>query len=145
MKMYFGGTPLKSMNIRHFEMNTNDCTAVPSDLQAGVTCVSKGQKITGTGKCFAFASYGRMPTNLIMPIPTVINVIGVASVDYPIKQEIGYSNMVDANFSGTTTIAKAMISGVEYPISVVVENNTIKLICDQTINLEVFYGKDEHV
>lgn len=145
MKMYLGGTPLKSMNIRHFEMDTNSATITPSDMQAGATCFAKGQKMTGTGKCFAFASYGRMPTNLVMPIPNVINVIWVASVDYPIKHEIGYTNMVDTNFSGTTTIAKVTISGVEYPISVVVENNMIKLICDKTINLEVFYGKDEHV
>lgn len=45
MKMYYGGTPIKSLNVKHYEMSTSDATVQPSDLQSGVTCYARGQKL----------------------------------------------------------------------------------------------------
>lgn len=145
MKMYYNGTPIKSMNIKHYELNTNDCTAIPSDLQSGVTCVSKGQKITGTGKAFSFASYGRWKTNYPNVIPTMINTIQIGSIDYPIRMVVAMTEMPSLNFSSSQNIAEVIIDGVTYPIIVSVENNVLTVTCDQTIDIELFMGRDEYV
>ena len=85
MKMFYGNTPVKSLNIRHYEMNTNDCDMIASDLQAGKKAVATGQKITGTGKSFEFASYGGWMTNLPLAIPSMINAIQIGSNNYFVR------------------------------------------------------------
>lgn len=145
MKMFYGNTPVKSLNINHFEMNTNDCTAIPSDLQAGITCVSKGKKITGTGKCFEFANYGAVFTNIPDFVPTPINVIEIASVEYPIKSLVAFSGMKNMDFSTEQVIGIATIDGVEYPITVKVDGVILTLKCDKEISLQVFVGKDRYL
>ena len=141
----YGNVPVKSMNIHSYELSTNDCTAIPSDLQAGVTCVSKGKKITGTGKCFSFASYGRWMTNESDFIPAVINVIQIGSTDYPIRMIVPTANMVHYDFTIEQDIAEVVIDGATYPITVSVQDGEILITCEKTINLELFMGKDEHV
>ena len=32
MKMYLGKTPIKGLNVKHFEMDTNDCDMIASDM-----------------------------------------------------------------------------------------------------------------
>lgn len=142
MKMIYGGVPVNSMKIKHYEMDTNSATVQPSDLQAGVTCFAKGRKITGTGKCFEFANYGRMSTNLPMFIPNGINVIQIASVEYPIKSLISFSVVTNVDFSTPQVIGKINIDGSDTDITLTIEGNILTLTCSNMIYLEVFYGKD---
>ena len=145
MKMYYGNVPIESMNIKHYEMDTNDCTMVPSDLQAGVTGVARGKKIVGTGKCFEFASYGAMETNLPDIIPNNINVIEISSIYYPIQITIPLSEMKNMDFSTELKVADVIVDGEAYPLTVLASNNELNISCDKTIKLEVFYGKDNYV
>lgn len=145
MKMIYNGTPMKSLNIKHYEVSTNDCTAIPSDLQAGVTCVSKGKKITGTGKSFSFASYGGWKTNESDFIPTVINTVQIGSLDYPVRMVI---SMTDTHFCDFTTpqeIAEITIDGTTYPITLSVQNGEFLVACEKTVNIQLFIGKDEYI
>ena len=145
MKMFYGGAPVKSMKVKHYEMNTNDCSAIPSDLQAGVTCVSKGQKITGTGKSFEFAKYGTMYSNFPIPVDNVINIIEISSTVYPIVMNDTLFNINHLDFSVLQTIGAVIVDGVNYPLSAVVENNILTIVCDKSISLEVFCGKDNYI
>lgn len=141
MKLMLGNTPVKKMMIHN---DTQDATAVASDLQAGVTCYAKGQKVTGTGKCFSFAWYGMMETNDSWYIPSDINIIEVASTLYPVRLNIELSSLKNTDFS-RATVATINIDNVEYNIDVVVLDNELTLECEQTVRLQVFYGKDEYV
>lgn len=145
MKMMYNGTEIKSLNIKHYEMNTNSATVQPSDLQAGVTCFGRGKKITGTGKSFEFAQYGGVITNADRFVPSGINVIEVSSVDYPVKSNITLESMKNVDFSTEKNIATVIIDGSEYVLTVSVNSNVLKINCDKTINLQVFYGKDNYV
>lgn len=145
MKMMYGNTPVKSLNVHHFEMDTNDATLISSDLQAGVTAYARGQKITGTGKSFEFATYGGATTNSPDYVPTTINVIEISSLDYPIKSSILLNNMKDIDFSIEQTIGFVVIENIEYPITVKVDGVFLTLGCEKTIALEVFYGKDNYI
>lgn len=49
MKLCLGSTPVKSLNIRKLDVDTNDATIVASDMQSGSIAYAKGQKVTGTG------------------------------------------------------------------------------------------------
>ena len=141
----YGNTPVKSLNINYFEQNTNDATLVPSDLQAGVTAYAKGQKVTGTGKCFEFASYGTWMTNAPLVVPTIINAIQIGSADYPVRTIVPVYNTTQLDFSISQTIAEVVIDNVIYPISVSVQNGMLTVSCEHTIDIELFYGKDRHI
>ena len=145
MKLCLGSTPVKSLNIRKLDVDTNDATIVASDMQSGSIAYAKGQKVTGTGKAFAFASYGNQQTNLAIPVPSAINAIEISSLDYPVQMLVALSDMKDVDFSTENTIANAVINGVTYPITVQVTDSKLTINCSQSVNLEVFYGKDEHV
>ena len=145
MKMIYGGTPVKKVNISHYEMNTNDCTATPSDLQAGVTCVSKGRKITGTGKAFSFAMYGTWLTNESTFVPMNINTIQISSTDYPVRMTAPMNIVRSYDFSTSQEVAEVIIDNVAYPMYVSVQDGKLLVSCEKTINIELFYGKDEYV
>lgn len=49
MKLCLGSTPIKSLNIRKLDVDTNDATIVASDMQTSSVAYAKGQKVTGTG------------------------------------------------------------------------------------------------
>jgi hypothetical protein len=132
------------MNIHSYELSTNDCTAIPSDLQAGVTCVAKGKKITGTGKSFEFATYGALETNSMDYVPTTINVIEIASIEYPIKSSIALNKITDIDFSTEQNIGTVVVDSIEYPITVSIENSILTLNCEKTIWLQVFLGRDNY-
>ena len=130
MKMIYGGVPVNSLNVHHFEMDTNSATVQPSDLQAGVTCFARGQKITGTGKCFEFANYGRMSTNLPMYVPSEINVIEVASTEHSIKSSISFSNMTNVDFSIPQVVGQINVDGSDVDIVATIESNFLTPNCN---------------
>lgn len=144
MKMYYGNVPIKSMNVHHFEMDTNDATLNESDLQTGITAYARGRKVTGTGKCFEFASYGNYTTNRYMPIPTTINVIEVTSLQYPVQALIAFADMETIDFAVDQTIGNIVIDNIVYPLILSANNGMFKISCEKTVNLEVFYGKDNY-
>lgn len=145
MKMFYGSTPIKSMRTHIFDIDSSDATMIASDLQAGVTGYSKGKKITGTGKTFEFASYGRQKTNTMIPLPTNINIIEIACIDYPIQLSIALIDMKNIDFSTEQTIGSVIINGANYPITAKVEYNMLTIACSETVWLQVFYGKDNYV
>jgi hypothetical protein len=118
---------------------------VASDLQAGKTAVARGQKIVGTGKSFEFAQYGYFETNFPMPVPSDINVIEIASVNNPIQLTTILSNMKNIDFTTETVVARAIIDGEFYDISVLYNQNMLSVLCEKDISLQVFYGKDNYV
>lgn len=142
MKLMLGGTPVKKMMIHN---DTMDATMVASDMQAGVTAYANGQKITGTGKSFSFAMYGSMFTNEPVIIPSTINIIEIASTSYPIQLKIELSKMKNVDFSTIQSAATVVVNGTQYDIAVNVVNGELNISCDQTIKIQVFYGKDEYV
>lgn len=144
MKMMYGNVPFKGLKVKSFGVDTNDCTMVASDLQAGVTAVARGKKITGTGKSFEFAQYGRTSLNFPIVIPANINVIELASTEYPVRMLYSVNNIKDIDFSSKQDIAKIIIDNEEYTISLVINNNMMTISCDKSISLEVFYGKDNY-
>lgn len=144
MKMYLGKTPIKSLNIKHYEMDTNSATMVPSDLQAGVTAFAKGKKVTGTGKSFEFAYYGAIETNQAQYIPTDINVVEITSLFYPIQHAIALSDMKITDFTVAQTVGNVIVDGITYGITVQALNNFLTVSCEQTIKLQIFYGKDNY-
>lgn len=142
MKLMLGGTPVKKMMIHN---DTQDATMVASDMQAGVTAYANGQKVIGTGKSFEFANYGDLDTNLNRFIPGDINVIQITSMDYPIKSNIALQSVKNVDFSTEQTVATILINNVEYNLLVSVKSNMLKISCDKTVTLQVFYGKDNYV
>lgn len=145
MKLVYGNTPVKSLNINYFEQNTNDCDMIASDLQSGKTAVARGEKITGTGKSFEFAFYGRGMTNIPLIIPALINVIYIGSTTYPIKTIVSVFDTTLLDFSMPQTIAEIDIDGTKYPLTVSVQHNMLTIACEHTIDIELFYGKDRYV
>lgn len=142
MKLYLGDTPVKAL---YSHTDSDDATIVASDMQSGMTAYAKGRKVTGTGKAFAFAVYGAVKTNFPLAVPSAINVIEIASTDYPVKIKSALNTMKDTDFSTAQTIGSVTIDSVEYPITAKVESNTLTVGCSKSIDLEAFYGKDDHV
>lgn len=142
MKLMKGGTPVKKTMIHN---DTQDATMVASDLQAGVTCYAKGQKVTGTGKSFEFACYGGWKTNRIDFVPNPINVIQIGSPDYPTRMTVTLNNMKTLDFTIAQSVAEVSIDDTIYPITVSVQDGILDIACDKTINIEFFYGKDNYV
>ena len=145
MKMIYGGVPVDSMKVKHYEMDTNSADVQPSDMQAGVTAYARGQKITGTGKAFEFATYGKIYTNSPLFSPTVVNIVKISCLDYPIKSSIGLNVMKDTDFSSEKTIGYVVIDKIEYPITMQVNGVILTFSCEKTIELQYFYGKDLYV
>lgn len=142
MKLMLGGTPVKKMMIHN---DTMDATMVASDLQAGVTAYANGQKVTGTGKSFEFAQYGNIRTNDTCPVPSMINVIAVTSMQYPVKSTFEFGEMKNTDFSVAQKIGVVSINNVEYDILVSVISNMLSITCNQNVDLQIFFGKDNYV
>lgn len=145
MKMIYGGTPVNSLKVRHYETNTNDATTVPSAVQAGLTYYANGRKEMGTGKSFEFATYGQFVTNESDYIPSNINVINISSLYYPIRTSIILTNMYAIDFSSKVKVGDVLVDGVFYPIYVEVNNHFISITCEKTFELEIFMGKDNYI
>lgn len=141
----YGGTPINSMKVHSYELDTNSATVQPSDMQAGVTCFARGKKITGTGKSFEFANYGQLKTNASRYVPSNVNVIELASTVYPIKLSTELTLLDNLDFSTEQKIAQVIIDNIEYDLFVSVKSNILKVSCEKTFDLQVFYGKDNYV
>lgn len=141
MKMYLGDVPVKAL-YTHTDTDEGNITA--PDMQSGMIAFAKGVKLTGTGKAFAFASYGQVLTNKALPVPSIINFIVVSSLTYPVKTNIALSSMKNTNFSTIQKIGAVTINGTAYDITAQVSNNMLTVGCSKDISLEVFYGRDEH-
>ena len=133
------------MKVKHYELSTNDCDMVASDLQAGKTAVARGKKIVGTGKAFSFASYGKWNTNESNIVPTVINIIQIGSVNYPVRMFVPLADMAYLDFSENQKIAEIIIDGIAYPITVSVQDMEFLITCEKTVEIQLFIGKDEYV
>lgn len=142
MKMYLGDVPVKAL-YTHTDTDEGNITA--PDMQSGMIAFAKGVKLTGTGKAFAFASYGQISTNKALPVPSIINLIEVSSLTYPVKTNIALSSMKNTDFSTIQKIGDVTINGTAYDITAQVSNNMLTVGCSKDIDLEVFYGRDEHV
>lgn len=140
----YGNVPVKSMNVHSYEMDTNDATLRASDMQAGVTAYAKGKKIVGTGKAFSFAMYGKWNTNLPIDVPETINTVQIGSLDYSVRMVVGMNSMSALDFSTEINVAEVTIDNVVYPITVSVQNGMLTFACDKTINIQIFYGRDEY-
>lgn len=57
MAIYFQGKKISRMGALT-EPSTYDADITPENMQRGMTAYAQGKKVVGTGKCFAFASYG---------------------------------------------------------------------------------------
>lgn len=145
MKIMYGNTPIKAINIKHFETNTDDATVTASDMQSGVSSYARGKKVIGTGKCFEFAQYGGIETNIPMFIPNMINVIEITSTVHPVKSAISLTDTKDVDFSIPQTIGYVMVDNVENPVTITIENSMLTLSCSETTTLDFFIGKDNHV
>lgn len=145
MKMMYNGIPIRSLNIKHYEIDTNSCDMIASDLQAGKTAVARGKKITGTGKSFEFATYGSFPTNQSVYVPSNVNIVHISSTEYPVKMSITLYDMKNQDFATPLEIGSVFANGVYYPISVSINNHFLSVNCEQTITLQIFYGKDNYV
>ena len=145
MKLAYGSVPVKALNINYFEQDTNDCDMIASDLQAGKTAVARGKKIVGTGKSFEFAMYGSALSNAVIPLPNVINAIQVASVAYPIQQTMTFDIVRGVDFATEQVIGYIIKDGVNHPINIQINNNILMLTCDLTIDIQLFFGKDNYV
>lgn len=145
MKMMYNGTQIKSLNIKHYEIDSNFATVEPSDMQAGKTAVARGKKITGTGKSFEFAWYGAFETNDFIPVPSNINVIGISCTTSPVQLLIELSNMKNVDFSTVQTVGNIIVNNVSHPITVQVVDNMFTIGCSESVILQIFYGKDNYV
>jgi hypothetical protein len=57
-------------------------------------------------------------------------------------------SMYDATFLDFSTpqkIAEVTIDGTIYPLKVSVQNQMLVISCDRTIDVQLFYGKDNYV
>ena len=145
MKMIYGGTPVNSMKVRHYEVNTNGATTVPSAVQAGLTYFANGRQEVGTGKSFSFASYGTWTTNESNFIPMDINTVQICSTDYPVRMTTSITIARSYDFTTPQQVAEVIIDGEVYPMLVSVQDGEFLVTCEKTINIEFFIGKDEYI
>ena len=143
MKLCIGSSQVNSLMLH---TDSDDATLKSTDLQSGVTAYAKGQKVTGSGKAFSFAFYGGCESNTIIPIPVeAVNTVSVSSAGHPVKMAKPILDVRGYDFSTAKQVATVAVNGTDYPITVKVASRMITVSCDQTVTLQVLFGKDEYV
>lgn len=146
MKLIYGGVPYNTTKVNHYEIDTNSATVQPSDLQAGVTCFARGERVVGTGKAFAFAFYGDIITNIPYSFPLCgVNTIIISSFSNPIKMNMSINDIRQNKTISNLAIGMISINGINYPISVTVDDTGFTFHCEEMIAIQGFCGKDEHI
>lgn len=142
MKLSIGDTVLKSVMVH---TDSDDATLVASALQSGLSGYAGGQKVVGTGKAFAFAFYGRVFSNDVIPIPiSDINTISIASDTNSIRMTDSIVNFREFDFSTAKSVAVVTVNSVDCDVTVQVSNNTVTFTCSQNVGLQIVLGKDDY-
>lgn len=157
MPYYIGNKKIKKIGVLT-EPNSYQTTITPADMQMGMTAVSKGKVITGTGKAFEFASYG---SRVISPIidkngierqgtpfdyDSTTNVIFVApTMDGNVILQDQY--LVNLSENTETIIASDNTTGGDLRVYYDGERLIIYLTqpTDELTILRFFIGKDNHI
>ena len=143
MQIALGDNKIKALMIHN---DTSDATLKASDMQAGVTGYANGQKLTGTGKAFAFAMYGNVSSTDMITLPVdTINTIIISSAVNPVKMAADAVTLRSYDFSTDKQVATVTVNGTDYPITMRIAGGILTFGCSQKVTLQVFIGKDEYV
>lgn len=157
MPYYIGNKKIKKVGVLT-EPNSYQTTITPADMQMGMTAVSKGKVITGTGKAFEFVQYGSKiitsiidkngverkgvtfdydnTTNLVFVAPTTSGNV-ILQEDYLIKLVEGKETII-ASDNTTGGDLRAYYDG-ERLIMYLTQPT------DELTILRFFIGKDNHI
>ena len=98
----------------------------------------------GTGKSFEFANYGAMTINTSRYVPNNINIVEICSMEHPVKLLIALNTMYNVDFTTPQQVAVVNIDGTDYPITISVVDHILRVTCDKTFVVQIFYGKDNY-
>lgn len=157
MPYYIGNKKIKKVGVLT-EPNSYQTTITPADMQMGMTAVSKGKVITGTGKAFEFAQYGSKiitsiidkngverkgvtfdydnTTNLVFVAPTTSGNV-ILQEDYLIKLVEGKETII-ASDNTTGGDLRAYYDGERLIIYLTQPTDELTI-------LRFFIGKDNHI
>lgn len=157
MPYYIGNKKIKKIGVLT-EPNSYQTTITPADMQMGMTAVSKGKVITGTGKAFEFASYGSRVMESItdkngierqgttFKYDSTTNVIFVAPTmqGNTVLQDQYLVNLLD---NTEVTIATDITTGGDLRVYYDGEHLIVYLTkpADESSVLRFFIGKDNHI
>lgn len=124
MSYIVNGVEVKQIGVLT-EPNSYQTTITPADIQMGMTAISKGKVITGTGKVFEFASYGSRV------IDVIVDNNGVERYG----TTFNHNNTINVIFVAPSPVGDIFIQD-EYIVSISKGDDVI-IAYDQTIECEL--------